>query len=446
MSIDSSRRRAQEKILAGALNPIRPWLPDAFVNQWCHKAQHESRACVWGPMVTLLACVWKQLQASASARQVEDWVASFCPAQSPSLRDGSDFCAARARLPLTIFESSIRHVGENVSASCSYKFHDLPVWLLDGTTLRTPNTSKNEAAFGRGRNAARASRSPILRLLILVCAGSGAVLDMAFGPFVTSEIALLWQMISRLPAGGLLIADRGFSSYLSFALVARQKAHLLSRHHATRHKWRVRRFSQGDEIREWSRPQLAYSAFPQMLQSCPKTLLVRVVTRNIRRRGYRDWKLVIVTTLLDYQKYNADDLVEFYLRRWDVETTLRTLKTDYKLAHLTTKTPAIIAKEICATVLAHNLVAALQVKSGEAPRLLSPTRARRSLLIYCERMATAETRQLPKLFGELLALIKTMYQLPQERAPQPRAIVQRPSTYPVLMTTRQAWRAAYYVA
>jgi hypothetical protein len=82
-------------------------------------------------------------------------------------------------------------------------------------------------------------------------------------------------------------------------------------------------------------------------------------------------------------------------------------------------------------------------ESGTVPRLISTTQAREIILNQSEHMAFAATVLLPKIFKEMLNLIATALQLPQERGPEPRAIVQRPSTFPVLMMSRDQWKCAY---
>ena len=172
---------------------------------------------------------------------------------------------------------------------------------------------------------------------------------------------------------------------------------------------------------------------------------MRVITARIERRGYRTWTLRIATTLTD-STFGADELIDTYLQRWDVELDLRTLKSGYGMALLSGKRPDIVLKEIHSIVLAHNCVLALMGWSGAAPRRLSHIRARALIRIFSERMAAAATIHLPRLNAQLLQMISQSALAQQERPPQPRAIIQRPSTYPVLMISRKQWRKDYDAA
>lgn len=440
--IVQERQRTKEKILDAALNPIRQLLPTALIEQWCRELDYRWRERVLGPMVTVLACIWKHMQPKVvSARDVEDGIAEWCRDCSGKLRSGSDFCQARGRLPQAVLQKAVQHVGHLATQSAGMLFHGLGVWLADGTTLRTPNTPELESHFGRSRNGARASRSPLARLLVLICAGSGAVLNVMTGSYVTSEQALFLQLLATLPAGGLIVADRAYGSFLLCCMVAFRGSHLLARLRTDRQNKKSKRLGYRDMLVEWKRPYRLHSAWPELLLLCPEVIQVRVIERQVVRRGYRTWTLRIVTTLLDPKVYPASELAELYFRRWNIETALRTLKTQYQMAHLRGKTPDIVEKEIRSAILAYNCVVALMGESGEAPALISAVRARNIVMRYAGYMAFVATCRLREFYREMLRLIATALQLPQERGPEPRAVIQRPGTFPVLMMSRDQWKA-----
>ena len=266
------------------------------------------------------------------------------------------------------------------------------------------------------------------------------------GSYDTSEQALFMQVLYSLPPGALLVADRGFSTFLNFCLIRETGRHFLSRLRDDRTNTRVRRLGREDAIHRWSRPHAGNTYYPELIAACPAFFELRVIHRTIRRKGYRPLTLKLVTTLLDPVVYPADELVELYLRRWRMETTLRTLKADMGMARLWGKTPDVTRKEVHSTLLAHNSLLVLMGKSGEAPELLSAKRVRQIAASTAQHMAFAATVHLPELFKRMLALIRTALQMPQERPPEPRAIIQPHSTFPVLRVTRRQWRMKYIAA
>lgn len=440
--IVSNRERTVAKILDAALLPVRQLLPNEFIVNRCREAGHEWRDRVFNPSVTLVVCLWKHFQPGlVSARASEDYTFSLAglPA-APKSRDGKDFCQARARLPESVFQSSAEHVGALAQQAAAHIYHGLSVILADGTTVRTDNTPALDKCFGRSRNAARKSRRPLMRLVLLVCAGCGAVLNVNIGAYAVSEQALFMGLLAQFKPNMLLIADRGYASFVLLNMVRQRQTHFLVRVSTRMLKIPKRSLGYRDDVREWRRPAPSQTVFAHLLGQLPESMEVRVIERSIRRAGYRTWTLRIATSLLDPILYPAEELIDLYLRRWRIETALRTLKTHGHMAQLTGKTPDVARKEIHCSVLAHNCVCALMAQSGEAPELLSPKRAREIAQTYAGHMAFAPTMLLPELFKTMLMMIATALQLPQERGPQPRAIVQRPSTFPVLMTSRSEWK------
>lgn len=441
--IVSNRERTVDKILSAILLPVRELLPASLIENQCRQLQHNWRDRVFNPAVTLLVCLWKHLQPGlVSVRAAEDFAQSFAAVASPPApRDGKDFCAARSRLPLAVFQWAAEHVGALAHQKAAHVYRGLRAVLIDGTTVRTTNTPALDNAFGRSRNAARKSRSPLMRLVLLVCAGCGAVLHVTSGAYAVSEHALFMNLLTLFKPDMLLIADHGFASFMLLSLARQRQAHFLVRVSSRMLKTSQRTLGYRDDVRDWRRPSPSQTVFAHRLGELPESMKVRVIERAIRRAGYRTWTLRIATSLLDPVAYPADDLIDLYLMRWRIETGLRTLKTHGHMARLTGKTPDVARKEVYCAVLAHNCVCALMAQSGEAPELLSHKRAREIAQTYAGHMAFAPTVKLPGLFKAMLLLIRTALQLPQERGPEPRAIVQRPSTFPVLMTSRPEWKS-----
>ena len=440
--IVSNRERTVDKILRSAMLPVRELLPDALIENLCRKVGHEWRERVFNPVVTVLVCVWKHLQpGSVSLRACEDFAASLAglPAASKP-RDGKDVCLARARLPEGVFQAVTEQVGAVAQRTAALVYRGLRVVMGDGTTVRTPNTAALEERFGCSRNAVRQSRSPLLRIVLLICAGCSAVLNVRIGAYAASEPALFLQLVAHFTPDMLFLGDRGYAAFVLLSMLRRQQAQFVVRVSSRLLTNSKRTLGYRDDVRAWLRPSPSQTVFAHLLEHLPESMEVRVIERTIRRAGYRTWTLRIATSLLDPAQYPAEELIDLYLRRWRIETALRTLKTHGHWAHLTGKTPDIARKEIHCAVLAHNCVCALMAQSGEAPELLSPKRVRELIQTYAGHMCFAATAHLPTLFKALLRMIATALQLPQKRGPEPRAIVQRPSTFPVLMTSRDEWK------
>ena len=112
-----------------------------------------------------------------------------------------------------------------------------PIKIADGTTVSMPDTPANQKAYPQQSAQKKGLGFPILRLVGLISLSCGAVLDVAMGPYRgkrTGETALLRQLLDRLEAGDILLADAIFSNYWTIALLLERGVDLLGRHDGTR--------------------------------------------------------------------------------------------------------------------------------------------------------------------------------------------------------------------
>lgn len=441
--IDSAHGSLAEKIRAVALLPVRAWLPNTCIERWCAMAGHTWREQVFDPITTLSACIYKQLTPGRSARQVEDWIDGLCGRSGGG--DGADFCRARERLPEDVFVAALQHTGEQ-SVSHAPTWNGLRVLHVDGVTMRAPRSRDNVRAFGRSASGTGDSILPVVRAVLAACAYTGAILAARLGAYTQGEVRLFYAMLPELVRGSLFIGDSAYSSYLAFWRIRDGGGHIVAPLDPTRRSTRVRRLGYRDELHEWERAAPTTSAFPEELRKAPPQQQVRVITRVLRRKGYRTITLKLCTTLLDAKAYPANELFENYLKRWGLEVGLRSMKEHLGLARLTAKTAPTVRREILSGLLAYNVVRLAAAKSEGSPNRISFERTREILQEFCARMTMARTVQLPELQKTMLKLIGQAIVPHQKRPPEPRAILSHPTCYPVLRTSRNSWRRKYRCA
>lgn len=85
---------------------------------------------------------------------------------------------------------------------------------------------------------------------------------------------------------------------------------------------------------------------------------------QLRRPGYRTQSAVLVTTLIDAEKFSAHDIAELYARRWNIELWFRDIKTSMGMEVLRCKSPAMVHKELEMFFIAYNLIRALIVQAS----------------------------------------------------------------------------------
>jgi hypothetical protein len=107
-------------------------------------------------------------------------------------------------------------------------------------------------------------------------------------------------------------------------------------------------------------------------------------------------------------------VLKLYGKRWNIETDLRTLKSQLRLDQLSCATPEMAAKEIEMGIAAYNLVRAViglaAEQSGLPPRDYGFTKAARIVHAFAPKIAMAATPQEAKRFFDLM-----MYYIQQAR-------------------------------
>jgi len=340
---------------------------------------------------------------------------------------------ARTRLgpaPIAaLFRDSAQHWSQR--AAQAQRWQGLAVYAVDGTTLRLPDTPANVAVFGRpGTSRGGPAAYPQLRLVVLLALRAHVLAAAAFGAFATSEPALAAALWGALPAQSVVLLDRGFTSY---ALL-----HALSdpgheRHYVVRVRtgrgalrWRVHRpLGDGDVLVDW-RPQRV--ADPPL----PRTLRARAI--RLERPGYPP--TLLLTSLLDPERYPAAAVAALYRERWEVENTFDEVKTHtlQRAETLRSQDPARVAQEVWGLLIAYNLVRVLMARAapraGVSPLRLSYWNAVLFLRNFWQSAWYLPPGTLPRHLDTLLDQIALLVLPPRRQRHYPRAVKIPQTAYP----------------
>jgi hypothetical protein len=297
---------------------------------------------------------------------------------------GEAYCKARSRLPLavlqTLLSSCTRAMQRAVHDDGRWFGHRL--WLVDGTGFSMPDTPALRAHFGQPGGQKTGCGFPVAHCLALVHAATGLVQQWVIAPLRTHDMSLVSQLLAQFQPGDVEVGDRGFASYANLAQLwqrgvlglmrAHQKMIVDFRPHRPHKRpgekrtrsergrpysrW-IKRLGKQDQIVLWFRPKSCPSWMtPEQFATLPVSLQVRELRYQIKRPGYRVREVTLVTTLLDAQRYPAEELAALYLRRWRIETDFAHLKTTLGMDVLKCKTVAGVQKEATMFVLVYNLV------------------------------------------------------------------------------------------
>jgi hypothetical protein len=161
--------------------------------------------------------------------------------------------------------------------------------------------------------------------------------------------------------------------------------------------------------------------------------------------GFRTRQVLLVTTLLDPQKYPLAALGKLYRQRWEMELTLRNLKTTLQMDQLSCKSPANIERELRMHLLMHNLVRRLMLETARQRHVplsrISFAGALAAARRYAEALLhTTGKRKRDKLFEEVLRVLAEDQVPDRPGRREPRAVKRRPKPYPLLTKPRNIFK------
>jgi hypothetical protein len=311
---------------------------------------------------TFWSMVWQGFNPKASGREVvREIQALFDLHDGPKIcpEDGA-YCRAKARLPVSQFPKALAATAQAAyqAAPTLTGLQGRRVKAVDGSALTLADTPENRAAYPALQSPE--PNFPMLRLVVLFCLCSGAVLSLASGSLRAAELPLFSQLLSQLVSGDILLADRGFGNFILLALLRQLNRGVDFIGRSARHvdgRRRLKRLGRQDWLVQWQRSSNPSRWLPlAQWRALPQQMTLRVVRGSLYCKGFRVRQVTLITTLLDPQLYPAQEILQAYLRRWRLEMCLDDLKTTLKMETLRSRSPEMVQREAYAHLVAHNLV------------------------------------------------------------------------------------------
>lgn len=361
------------------------------------------------------------------------------------LRDGqalsantSAYSQARSKLPLEVAE----RVSDLMFVALQGQAQTLPgvgraVFLLDGSTLLLPHTKELAKTYPPARNQNGASHWPVIRVLVAHDVVSGLAVRPCWGALdgvaAVSEQGLAKEILGRLPEAAIALGDRNFGIF-SVAYHAQLHNHpgvfRLTAPRARKLRGGALPNAQTDRNIVWTPTREDLRNNPEI----PATALVegRLLAFKVRDATGKWQKLYFFTTL----KLPADQILEIYGYRWNIETDLRSLKREVRLYMLEAKSPAMVAKELVLGVAAYNLtrgaIHAAATALGLDPRQFSFSQAQDTINAYLPAFANARNDQERQGLMQEMLRVFAQSKLPKRARKRrfPRQIWPRPCSFP----------------
>ena len=408
-----------------------------------------SRQRLYSLPCTFWAFLWQVLNPACPCREVVRLLqALFCLRQRAAADPGtSAYCQARRRLPLSLLQQirvAVAAVAQRFLPQAQQRWHGFVVKVADGTTLGLPDPPKNQRAYPQSSSQKPGCGFPFMKVVGLFSLSTGALLSYVAGNKHQGELPLFHKLWDWLKPGDLLLADRGFASYVVLALLELMDVACLFRLHQARPADLRKgiRLGRNDRLFTWTRPRQRPRWLPQSLwEKVPAQLVVRVLRVQASVPGFRTQTVTLVTTLTDADEFPAHQLGALYLRRWSIELWWRNLKTSMGMETLRSLSPAMAHRELEMYLIGYNLVRCLMVEAGamhdrpierlsfkgsvDAVRQFSP--------VVAQARAGKRRRA---LIGKLLAVLAGDLVPERPGRREPRAVKRRPKPYSLLTKPR----------
>jgi hypothetical protein len=343
---------------------------------------------VYTALVTVWMLVYQRLHAGVPLADAVSELIQAPPEFLPDkrrVREGTlsantgSFSRARQRLKPEVTQAIADRVFQSLVATTAPSQEGRRVFLLDGTTITLAPDPALKKAFPPASNQQGTGVWPIAHLVVAHELESGCALlpelGAKFGPAAQSETELARTLMPRLPTESIVIADRNFGIF-SVAFAARQSGH--------------------DILVRLTQPR--FEALKRQAQSCPDNQKASAATSwwltwKPSRRDRQTNPDLPAESSLEVQLHEqvlasgeklwlltswecpGPRALALYGRRQDVETDIRDVKVTLKTEALSSRSVAMLRKELCISVVAYNLVVQIRRlaarRAGVPPRRLS---------------------------------------------------------------------------
>jgi hypothetical protein len=277
----------------------------------------------------------------------------------------SGYCQGRLRLTTDFLAAIHERILEVLMRRRrnSDLWHGLQLKAIDGSSLQLSDTPANQEAYRQPSRQKTGCGFPVMGISGILNLSHGGWEAIECSDYREHDARVAQRMTAHIGEGDLLLADRAYCSYQLIATLQQHGAHALMRLHQARHRaldWRQgRRLSRIARLVTWQKPPKRPKGSElnqQEWDALPEEMEVRMIKMGFEDRSGRRREMIVVTTLLDNDQYDDNELSELYARRWDIELKLRDLKTTLGLEMLAVRTPEMARKTVLMMMIANNLI------------------------------------------------------------------------------------------
>lgn len=273
------------------------------------------------------------------------------------------FSKARSRLDQGLIDHVFVNTRDFSDVDCEHYWHGRPVYNTDGTYFQLQDTPDISGKYKVRQNKEGTVYSgyPQGLLQTVTRQGSGAIHSYCIGSRNQSELDLLGGLVKDIPRGSLLLADDLYNCYAMFSLLADFGIDIIAPEKKHRKYEVVKQIAPGDEIIKLKITTTARRLVPD--QRLNKSIKMRRITYPDIQKPWITHTLI--TSILD-ESIDRTEIVQKYSSRWDIEITIREIKTIMGLNIIRAKSEEMAFREIGVALIAYNLLRKIVAKSAQS--------------------------------------------------------------------------------
>ena len=370
-------------------------------------------------------------------------------------KDTGAFSKGRKRLKIDFMQSVAARIKEHLKSRIrpedTYRGH--VVKSIDGSSMVGDDTFHNQAKYPQPSNQKPGCGFPVMGIMGVLNHAHGGWEDFVEGEQTAHDAPIYRKLLHCFEPGDLLCGDRAFCTYELMSTLREKGVHTLMRLHQARHRhldWRKgKRIGKNQRLVIWEKPkkQPIGSTMPtEEWEALPEKITIRLIRFHFEDRDGKKRRMVLATTLLEYETYDWIELAALYAQRWDIELRLRDIKTTLKLEHLRAKTPEMMQKNLLMSLITYNLLKASSQEAaqsiGQDHRLISFKGTLDTIVANATRYLRRQKhgKIIARLWGNTVAMIaENLINLRPHRH-EPRAIKKRPKPFSFLTEPRHIFK------
>lgn len=367
----------------------------------------------------------------------------------PASSNTGSFAEARDRLDSRLVVQCAERLASNTLGNSKPDkiWSGFQPFVIDGTTLTADDTVENQSKFPQHGKQEKGVGFPIMRAVFLSSLATGMVHGFSHGPYKgkeTGEMALARNVFPKLPESSLLLGDCYFPSYFVLAMLKKRGIQGLFPIHFARQVdfRRGKRIGPKDHLVVWVKPARPGWMSLEEYESYPPDLELREVC--LAKETNRKKPFVVVTTLVESDRFPKIKLANMYKKRWKIEVSLRDFKVTFSLQHVNAKKPKTIELLIWVHILSYNILMwHLQNAShltGIPYDEMGVKNAARVISNYSPLIIFAKPRQVRKILTQMYLEISKCRVGQRPDRVEPRAVKRRPKPCARMHTSRQDWK------